>query len=132
MHRFLALLVIGSLLLTGCGTTPTDAESTREVVLQYVGTDVGTAGPFGKGGKKELTVLTQADRQKADALIDGGASAFTVYGTDPNSPDQTSHVTRVVLVQHNKIVGDFKAPPPPPAAPAPAQPASTSTDSSGL
>lgn len=109
MHRFLTLLILATLALTGCGTSPMDVESTREVVLQYLGGNVGTAGPFGRGGKKELAVLSNADRQRAEAQIDNGAAAFLVFGTDPGAVNQASHVTRVVMVQRNKIVGDYRA-----------------------
>ncbi len=108
MQRFLSCLAL-VVLLSGCGTSPVDSESTREVVLQYLGGDVGTAGPFGKGGKKELDVLTAADRHQAEQLIDAGASMFLVYGANAANPNQAGGVSRVVLVQHGKIVADLKA-----------------------
>lgn len=97
------------ILLSGCGTTPINSETTRETVLEYVGTDVGTAGPFFKGGKKELDILPDADRRKAEALIDGGAALFLVYPANRTSDASTGSASRVVLVQHGKIVGDFAA-----------------------
>lgn len=121
MNTFQRLVPIGIFavgLLGGCGTTAMDAESSREVVLQYLGADaaVGTAGPFHKGGKSELGVLAPADRERAAALLDRGAELFLVYagsqgganGT-PDSNTTGSNVTRVILVQGGKIAGDFRA-----------------------
>jgi hypothetical protein len=109
-------------LLAGCGTTAMDSESTREIVLQYLGTDaaVGTAGPFGKGGKKEIDVLSATDRKQVEALIDRGAVLFLVYATTPaaaagESPAPGSNVSRVIVVQGGKVVGDFRAAPRPAA-----------------
>lgn len=115
MYR-VGLALLPLLLLGGCGTSPTNSETTREVVLQYLGGDVGTAGPFGKGGKKELDVLTPADRQAAEALIDRGAAMFLVYGANAaNAADAQAAAaggaTRVVLVQGGRVVGDFRAQP---------------------
>lgn len=90
-----------ALLLASCGTTPDGAEMTREVVLQYVGGDAGTAGPFSKKGLKELETLAEKYRAEAVALFDRGAVAFVIY-----TPD---HSTRVVFVQRGKVVGDFRA-----------------------
>lgn len=121
MQRFLPiglLLIIG--LLSGCGTTALDSESTREVVQEYLGTDaaVGTAGPFGKGGKKELDVLSASDRQKADAMIDHGAVLFLVYAANAATADSAAPVGRVIMVQRGKVVADFHAV----TKPAPASP----------
>ena len=114
MQRFLPiglLLIIG--LLSGCGTTALDSESTREVVLQYLGTDaaVGTAGPFGKGGKKELDVLSASDRQKAESMIDRGAVLFLVYAANGATTDSAAPVSRVIMVQGGKVTADFRAEP---------------------
>jgi len=87
-------------------------EAAREVVLQYLGTDVGTAGPFYKGGKEELDGLSAADRQKANGLIDQGASVFLIYPGHPAPGDANAgKATRVVLVQHGAVVGDFASAP---------------------
>lgn len=104
MKRFLPVLA-ATLLLVGCGSTPIGSETAREVVLQYLGTDVGTAGPFSKTAKNELDVLTPADRQKAASLIDGGAVLFLVYTTP--TPGETAKASRVVLVKGKQVVGDF-------------------------
>lgn len=114
MQRFLSIglfLIIG--LFSGCGTTALDSESTREVVLQYLGTDaaVGTAGPFGKGGKKELDVLSASDRQKAEAMIDRGAVLFLVYAANTATADTAAPVSRVIMVQGGKVTADFRAEP---------------------
>lgn len=108
MQRFI-IAVLFSILLCGCGTSPVDAESTREIVLQYLGGDVGTAGPFGKGGKKELDVLSDVDRKKAETLIDQGASLFLVFGSHVANAAAAAQggATRVVLVQRGRIVADF-------------------------
>lgn len=125
MQRSLVLLLALSFLLSGCGTNPTDVESTRETVLQYLGGDVGTAGPFGRGGIKELYVLSPQDQRAATALIKSGAQAFLVYGGSPGTPDANIRgVTRIVLVQRGRVVADYHSvpnhPPAPPAS-APAQ-----------
>jgi hypothetical protein len=124
MTTFQRLVPVGLLivaLLSGCGTTAMDAESTREVVLQYLGADaaVGTAGPFHKGAKSELSVLAPGDRQKAEALLDRGAAMFLVYAgkaaaaaasdNAANSNTTGSNVNRVVFVQGGNIAGDFRA-----------------------
>ena len=118
MRRLSSLSVFLSLTLAGCGTTPTATESTREIVLQYLGADaaVGTAGPFAKSAKREIGVLSPTDRAQAEALIDKGAVVFLVYAAQPASaateaPSATSTVSRVVLVQRNQVVGDFRVAP---------------------
>jgi hypothetical protein len=110
-----ALTFTGILLLAGCNTAPSDPESTREVALQYIGGDVGTTGPFTRHNQKELEVLSPADRAQAVTVLDRGAQGFAVY--EAGSPA----ATRIVLVQHGKVVGDFRAPgaAPKPAAPTP-------------
>jgi hypothetical protein len=118
MQRLLPGFLILTL-LAGCGTSPVASETTREVVLQYLGQAVGTAGPFGKGGKKELDVLSPADRQKAEAMIDGGAVVFLVYGGHNAQGEPQTGTTRVILVQNNKVIGDFAALPQPQPAAAP-------------
>lgn len=108
--RLLATGTFITLVLAGCGTSAVDAESTRGVVLQYLGGDVGTAGPFRQNGKKELGVLSDADRRKAERLIDDGAVVFLVYGTNAAAAPVSGGsggATRVVLVQNGRVVGDF-------------------------
>jgi len=97
--------------LGGCANAPTDSETTRETVLQYIGADVGTAGPFGKGAKKELTVLSPADRVQATTLVDRGAQAFLIFAPAPAGAGERAEpvVSRIVFVQHGRIVGDFHA-----------------------
>jgi hypothetical protein len=107
MQRFLPGVLI-VIFISGCGTTPVNTETTREVVLQYLGGDVGTAGPFYKGGKKELDVLSPEDRRQAEALIDQGAALFLVFGAN-QTQSGASGANRVVLVHGGKIVGDFRA-----------------------
>ena len=95
-------ILLGLLLCSaGCATGPRDVEGAREVVLQYLGGNFGTAGPFSRDGKKELDVLAPADRTQAAALLDQGAVAFLAY--------QAGATTRVVLVAKGRIVGDFRA-----------------------
>ena len=111
MHRLL-LLTFATLLLTACGTSPMGTEAAREVVLQYLGTDVGTAGPFYKGGKQELGVLSASDREKASTLIDEGAALFLIYPGHAAARDANAgHPTRVVLIHRGTVVGDFPAVP---------------------
>lgn len=126
MHRLLVGLTI-ALLLAGCGTTPTGSETTREAVLQYLGTDsdVGTSGPFGKNGLRELDVLSPQDRRAATSLVNRGAVLFVIYGHNLTDPNATATTTRIILVQRGKVVGDFKAQPQSAPAPAP-QPAAPS------
>lgn len=98
MKRSLFLLLA---LAGGCATSPTVTETTREVVLKYIGGDFGTAGPFSKHGKKELNVLSPKDRDEAAALLDRGAEGFLIF--------QPKMATRVVLVMKGRVVGDFRA-----------------------
>jgi hypothetical protein len=112
--------------IAGCAIAPTDAETTRETVLQYIGSDVGTAGPFGKGGKKELAVLSPTDRAQAETLIDRGAEGFLIFAPPPAGADEHAEpvVSRIVFVLHGKIAGDFQAP-------AAQRPVEKAADSSG-
>jgi hypothetical protein len=104
MQRFLPA-IFALLLLAGCGTSPIDTESTREIVLQYLGGQVGTAGPFAaKAAKREADILGEADRRSAEALIDRGAVVFLVNGERAG----TTGASRVILVQNNKVVGDYR------------------------
>ena len=100
----LALALSSVLLLSACGTPTAGSESTRAILLQYLGGDVGTVGPFGKGGKKELTVLSDAERAEAEALIDKGAMMFLIYG---GSAGGQPGVSRVVLMQDKQVVRDY-------------------------
>src|SRR4051794_456772 len=112
MKRYLPLCL--TLLLAGCTTDPGGSEAVREVVLKYVDADVGTAGPFGKQGKKELDILSDKDRAAALALLDRGAVGFVVFARDygaaarPGSND-TATTSRIILVLKGKVVGDFRA-----------------------
>ena len=58
------------ILLGGCATAPITAETEREIVLQHVAVDAGTAGPFTKKSKHELDILSANDRVEAAALLD--------------------------------------------------------------
>ncbi len=112
MQRFLPA-ILALILLAGCGTSPIDTESTREIVLQYLGGQVGTAGPFAaKTAKRELDILGDADRRKAEEQIDRGAVVFLVYGESVGA----TGASRVILVQSNKVVGDYRSQPKPAAA----------------
>ena len=109
MMKNYALVVL--VLAAGCATPPTTAETEREIVLQHVAADVGTAGPFSKQSKRELDILSDKDRIEASGLLDRGAVFFLVFAkadaslSGPNVPK-----TRVVVVQHGRVVGDFRAP----------------------
>lgn len=115
MQRQFIVTLLPFVLLCGCGTTPTASESTREIVLQYLGGDVGTAGPFAKGAKNELGSLSPSDRQAAEKLIDQGAVVFLVYGAHAaggtTNAAETSGPSRIVLVQGGRVVGDFQPAP---------------------
>ena len=99
-----------AVLVAGCGTTPMGSEAAREIVLQYLGGDVGTVGPITRNAKNELGGLSEADRRKAEGLIDQGAVLFLVY--DRNSPaSQSGGASRLILVRSGSVVGDFHAQP---------------------
>ena len=87
----------------GCAS-PADGgpEATREVVLQYLGGNVGTVGPLSKTAKKEFSVLAPSDQARAGELIDLGGEAFLVY--------KDSALNRIILVAGRKVVGDFTVP----------------------
>ena len=97
------------LVLAGCATGPTTSETEREIVLKYVGVDAGTTGPFTKKAKHEINILTEKDRAEAASLLDYGAVGFLVFSKTV-SPSTSRPVTRVILLQHGRIVGDFTAP----------------------
>src|SRR6476661_2363062 len=96
------LIVI--LFFAGCATAPSTAESQREIVLQHIGIDAGTAGPFSKGAKREFGILSEKDRAEAAKLIEHGAVAFLVYPKrqGPVATASPKEGTRVVLVQHGR------------------------------
>ena len=98
--RLVALVMV---LLGGCASSPVNSEKAREVVLSYVGGSVGTAGPFSNQAKKEFGVLSPKDQAEASALIDRGAVAFLIFETGKSS------AVRIVLVQKDQVVGDFRA-----------------------
>ena len=106
-----------AVLLAGCGSMPESAEMAREVVLQHVGGDARTAGPFKKKSMQELETLSGKDRSEAVALFERGAVAFLVFTAETGTPPPGSEgkaadpiaASRIVFVQHGKIVGDFHA-----------------------
>ena len=100
MNWVLASVLIS---LCGCAMSPTASESTREIVLEYIGGNVGTAGPFSKQGKKELDVLSAKDKSEASALIDRGAVGYLIY--EPAAKG----TTRIILVLKGKVVADYRA-----------------------
>ena len=79
-------------------------EERRQLVLEYVGHEVGTVGPFAKNGLRELDVLSEKDRREAAALIEHGAIGFLVIEPNAGVPN------RIVVVSGKRIVGDFPAP----------------------
>lgn len=89
------------LLAGGCATGPDLVEARREVVLEYIGHDVGTVGPFSKQATRELATLSAGDRSKVLALMEHGAAGFLIIERDPARPN------RIVLLAKGKIVGDF-------------------------
>ncbi len=99
MKSLLSALLV--LICSGCATAPSDAESTREIVLQYVGREVGTSGPFSKQARHELATLSAPDRAAALALMDRGAVGFLII--ERNQANQN----RIVLITKRKVVGDF-------------------------
>lgn len=102
------------ILVAGCATAPTTSETEREIVLKYVAIDVGTVGPFTKKGKQELNILSEKDRAAAAALLEQGAIGFVVYpkaaSSSPTNPADRRPGARVILLQHDRVVGDFPVP----------------------
>lgn len=98
------LLVLLVLLAGGCAAAPTTSEERREVVLEYVGHEVGTVGPFSKKGQRELDGLSEKDRKEVVGLIERGAVGFLIIEPDASRPN------RVIVVSGKRIVGDFPVP----------------------
>src|SRR5438105_4394576 len=98
---FLAVTV---LLFAACASAPATGEERRQLVLEYVGHEVGTVGPFAKNALRELDVLSEKDRREAAALIEHGAVGFLVIEPNPSLPN------RIVVVSGKRIIGDFPAP----------------------
>ncbi len=96
------ILVVISIALAvgGCATSPITGEERREVVLQYIGHDVGTVGPFSKRGR-ELDELSEKDRKEAMEMLGRGAQGFLVIEPNAGLPN------RVIVVSGKRIVGDF-------------------------
>jgi hypothetical protein len=90
-------------LAAGCATSTGTSEERREVVLKYVGHDVGTSGPFSKKGIRELDVLDDNERKQATALLQGGAQGFLIMEPNPALPN------RIILISGDRVVGDFRA-----------------------
>lgn len=109
MKRYLSVLL---LILGGCATAPSDTESQREIVLRYLDANVGTAGPFSRRASKELGVLSEKDRAEAMALLNRGAAGYLVFEAAGTAADGKSTAaaaaTRIILVHHGKVVGDFR------------------------
>lgn len=87
----------------GCGTSPSNSEATRELVLQYVGRDVGTSGPFSKQARRELAALSSADRAAALVHMDRGAVGFLIIERSP------APTNRIVLIHKGRVVADYPA-----------------------
>lgn len=104
MKTFLLLLTVA---MAGCASTAMDPEAARKVALLHINAEVGTTGPFHKNQTKDLAVLSEADRAQAVKLLDRGAVGFVAFGSGA-AGGASAHV-RIVLVQDNKIVGDFWA-----------------------
>jgi hypothetical protein len=117
-RKFMMPAALAALLfLGGCATrlTPLEAETERQVVLKYLGTDVQTAGPISREGKVELAVLSAKDREAALALLSHGAVGFLIIGADPKTAvalktgdGDSLNVERIIFVAGTKITGDFR------------------------
>jgi hypothetical protein len=106
MSRYLIALVLS---VAGCAMSPDSAESAREIVLTYVGADVGTAGPFSKKGLRELDTLSAKDRAEALALFERGAIAYVIFSPpQERKPADTAAPTRIIFVRSGKVVADFR------------------------
>jgi hypothetical protein len=106
MPRSLAVLILCA---AGCAISPDSAESAREIVLTYVGADVGTAGPFSKKGLRELDSLSSQDRAEALALFERGALAYVIFSSpQERKPGDPAAPTRIIFVRSGKVVGDFR------------------------
>jgi len=97
-------VVLLTLLLGACAAAPTTSEERREVVLEYVGHEVGTVGPFSKKGQRELDGLSEKDRKEVLALIEHGAVGFLIIEPNASLPN------RVIVVSGKRIIGDFPSP----------------------
>ena len=97
------ILALVVMLCSSCATAPIDTEATREIVLEYVGHEVGTSGPFSKHAKRELAALSAKDRGEAMVLMERGAVGFLIIERNPALPN------RIVLIARRKVVGDFPA-----------------------
>lgn len=104
MQKLLVILALA--LVAGCRSLPDGSESVREVVHEYLGADVGTAGPFYRGAMKEIGMLSAADQSKVEALVNDGAAVFLVFG-EAGRP-ANSGASRVLVVKERKVIGDFK------------------------
>jgi hypothetical protein len=99
MSRLLPLLLV--LACVGCSTPTDNIETARSLVLNYVGHNVGTVGPFSKHATREPALLAEPNRKEAMVQLQRGAEGFLVIEPDPATPN------RIVLVLKGKIVGDF-------------------------
>src|SRR5881398_1356497 len=89
-----------AMLVGSCAASPGVGEEHRELVLQYVGHDVGTVGPFSKRAP-ELEGLSEKDRREVIGMLDRGAQGFLVIEPAPALPN------RVIVVSGKRVVGDF-------------------------
>jgi hypothetical protein len=99
-----AILASVILIAGGCAGSPVSGEEHRELVLQYVGHDVGTVGPFSTKEKRELDVLSEKDRKEAVEMLARGAQAFLVIEPSASVPN------RIIVLSGKQVVGDFPAP----------------------
>ena len=91
------------LLAGGCAALPATSEERREVVLEYVGHEVGTVGPFTRSGARELEALSEKDRTAAAQMLAHGAQGFLVIEPNASLPN------RIIVISGKRIVGDFPA-----------------------
>ena len=117
MKLLLALFL--ALALGGCvaidGRTP--AERAREKVIALVGTETRIEGPLASTNLSSLDSLSSSDREQVQKFLADGALAFAILVpdrsvtkyNDDGSLMEIIRVGRIIVVQQNKIAGDFPA-----------------------
>ena len=108
------------LAVCGCSTQQSqiDSEAVRAVVERYINNSEAKAlGPLTKKTSEDFKWLSEADRQKAEGLLQQGVPGIAVYVPDFSQIIDTANgpvrgmikLDRIVFVRGTEVVGDFKA-----------------------